>query len=582
MVKKFTFILILFFSFSCLNEKRQSEMILQHFISKKVDLLRNYTMESAVALWNFHVSGDEGDYQKVIDLELDFNKANQNTTDHFSPDRLSTLTQKVFTNEQDFQLLEKLKNSGAITDTMLSRQLTVMYYAYMGPQVEAERYKKILDAEIKLWQAFSVTTLEVDGKEYGLSQVDSIRKNTSDNVFLKKLYNAFREKGKLISGEIIAVVKMRNEFARNFGYKDYYQLSLGVKEQTPEKVKVLLDEIEFKTRNQFFEAKRVIDKLLAKRFNISTAELGPWHYNEERTSYLPAKFSEKIDTLFKRVDPIQKTSEFFDGIGLPVLDVIEKSDLRYRPKKLSSTFMLNVDFKNDLRLFASIRNDLDGMQKMMHICGHTSQYKAIPDNLPYLLKAPNPIVAEGVASFFENLPTNFSWLNEEFNLDSTASKQYILICQHLFQVDRLFRCRKYMVMAEFEREIYRDPDQNLGELWVQLSKKYLGIDLSGEKSQYDWATNKYVNNLSCTVQNYLLADVFAAQLQHTIEKEVLHDKQLKFQNNKAIGQFLVSHLYKYGDVLPWEQLVEKATGEPLNPAYFLDYLLEGSVKDQKK
>jgi len=28
-----------------------------------------------------------------------------------------------------------------------------------------------------------------------------------------------------------------------------------------------------------------------------------------------------------------------------------------------------------------------------------------------------------------------------------------------------------------------------------------------------------------------------------------------------------------GDLLPWEKLIEKVTGEPLNPAYFANYLL---------
>ncbi len=581
MYKQLLPLFFLFFSFSCLNERQQSEMILRHFIDKKVDLLENYTMGSAIALWNAYVSGDKKDFQKVVDLELDFNKSNQSPVDQFSPDRFSTLTQNIFTNEQDFQLMEKLKNSGLVTDTLLGRQLIFMYHSYMGSQVKADRYKKILDAGNKLWQVFSVIKLEIDGKKYDISQIDSISKSTSDNVILKKIYYAYREQGKIISGDIIRMVKLRNEFARDFGYTDYYHLSLEIKEQAPEKIKMLLDEIELKTRNQFFEAKAVIDKLLTKRFNISAAELGPWHYSEGRTSYLPLKFSEEMDTLYRNADPIQKAAEFFDGIGLPVQDVIEKSDLKDRPNKSPVTFMMNIDFKNDLRLFSTIQKNLQGMKKIMHLCGHASNYKTIPDNIPYLLKAPNSIVAEGIASFFENLTTNYLWLKGEFNLDSTNNKPYNLICQHLFQVDRLFKCRKSLVLAEFEREIYRDPDQNPGELWVLLNRKYLGVNLPDEKSPYDWATNKYVTNLSCTIQNYLLADLFAAQLQHTIEKVVLQNKQLTYQNNKAVGQFLESHLFKYGDVLPWGQLIEKATGEPLNPDYFIGYLLEGNDRNQK-
>lgn len=573
MTKKLLLLITMSLSLSCLDEKQQSEMILRHYIDKNVDNIRNFTMESSIALWNVNVSGDKNDYQKLIDLEIDFNNLYQSSSKHFAPDRFSTFTQNVFTNEQDFQLLKKLKNSGLVTDTILNRQLTVLYQSFMGPQVEVDRYKMLRNAEAKLGQAFSGTKVFIGGKKYAGTQIDSLRKTTSDNSVVKKIYSTFRERGEQNSGDIINLVKMRNEFARNFGYTDYYQLALENKDQTPEKIHKLLAEIETKTHDQFFEAKLMIDKRLAKRFHIKTTDLRPWNYNDERTSYLPLKFSEKMDSLYRNTDPIVAAAEFFEGIGLPVQDVIAKSDLHPRPGKASSTFLLNIDFKNDLRLFSTIRNNQEGMKYMMHLCGHSSHYKNIADNIPYLLKDPNTVVSEGVAAFFENLASDYFWLRSEFQMDSAKSIQYNLICQHFFQVDRLFRCRKLLVISEFEREIYRDPEQNLGELWYRLNRKYLGIQPPEEKSAADWATSKYAANFPCNIHNYVLADLFAAQLQHTIEKEILHEGKSRYQNNKVIGSFLVSRLYRYGDLLLWEKLIEKVTGEPLNPTYFANYLL---------
>jgi peptidyl-dipeptidase A len=224
-------------------------------------------------------------------------------------------------------------------------------------------------------------------------------------------------------------------------------------------------------------------------------------------------------------------------------------------------------------MFSTIRNNQEGMKYMMHLCGHTSHYKNISEDIPYLLKDPNTVVSEGVATFFENLSLDYIWLKSEFPMDSANSKKFDLICRHFFQVDRLFRCRKLLVFSEFEREIYRDPEQNLGELWYQLNLKYLGIHPPDEKSTADWAASKYAANFPCNIHNYILADLFAAQLQHTLEKGILHEGKSQYQNNKAIGNFLVSRLYRYGDLLPWEKLIEKVTGEPLNPVYFTNYLL---------
>ena len=288
-MKKYLIVLVFTLSAGCLNEKQQSEMILRHYIDKNVEMIRNFTMESTVALWNVNISGNESDYKKLIDLEMDFNNLNRNSSGRFSPDKFTTFTENVFSNEKDFRLLRKLKNSELITDTILKRQLTVLYQSFMGPQVEADRYKKLRFAESKLWQSFSGVAIVTGNKKYTGTQLDSLRKYTGDIKLLKIIHDAYLEKGKQIAGDIIRMVKMRNEFARDFGYSNYYQLALETKDQTPGKIKSLLDDIEKKTHNQFFEAKSMIDKILAKRYKIPVSELRAFHYNDERSSFLPRK-----------------------------------------------------------------------------------------------------------------------------------------------------------------------------------------------------------------------------------------------------------------------------------------------------
>jgi len=129
------------------------------------------------------------------------------------------------------------------------------------------------------------------------------------------------------------------------------------------------------------------------------------------------------------------------------------------------------------------------------------------------------------------------------------------------------------VFAEFEREIYRDPKQDLDLLWHNLNLKYLGQNYPSEKGASYWAANKTVTSLSCTIHNFVLADIFAAQLQHIIEKVVLTETDSLIQDNKAIGRHLVENLYRYGNLLQWENLIEKTTAEPLNPEYFVEQLV---------
>jgi peptidyl-dipeptidase A len=558
---------------SCFNEKRQVEKILRHYIVQKTKLVRNYHMESAVATWNVTVSGKEKDYQKLINVDLDFNRSNQNVSSLFSPDRFSSITKNVFSNVEDFELLKKLKFSGLITDSLLSRQLNVLYQAFMGPQIEPEKYKNLLLSEVNLGQIFSTYEIEINGRKYKSSQIDSIKKYSHDASQIRKISESMQQLGKKLAPGIVQMINARNQFAINFQYPDNYHLELEGKDQTPESVKKLLDEIELKTRKPFFDAKKVIDKMLAKRFGIPQSELQPWLYNDDRTSYLPEKFSLKMDSLFSDTDPIQKTAAFFEGIGLPIQDVIDNSDLKYRPEKAGLTAMINVDFRNDIRLIAGIRNSYDGMYRMMHLGGHASHYKNISNDIPYLIRTPIAAIYEGVARYFENLASDYDWLKDEFPDQVKKQKQIVLVCQHLHQVDRLFRCRKLLALAEFEREIYQSPNQDLDLLWHDLNLKYLGQNYPAEKESGFWATSKYNISMSCYVHNLVLADVFASQLQHAVENNVLKKTCGVYTNNKAIGKYLVDNLYRYGNLLPWEQLIEKATGEPLNSAYFVESMI---------
>lgn len=573
MRKSLFIILLLFIQLSCLDEKQQAEKILKHYIDVKVDLIRNYTMESSVALWNATVSGSETDYQKFVDIDLDFNKSNKKTPDYFSPDRFSSFSQNVFTNEQDFQLLRKLKFSGLITDTLLNRQLNVLYHTFMGSQIETEKYKNLVMSEMNLWQEFSELKVMIRGKKYGTRQLDSIRKKTNDAPLLNDISDAIKQKGQSIAPDIVRMVKDRNGFATHFGYPDFYQMSLETKDQTPKNIKLLLAEIELKTRNEYFEAKSIIDKLLAKRFNIPFSDLQPWNYNNELSSFLPQKFISKMDSLFLDNDPIQKTALFCEEIGLPIQDVIDNSDLKVGPGKSGLTAMINVDFRNDIRLIAGIENSFDGMFRMMHLGGHAAHYKNISDDIPYLLKTPNSIVGEGIAHYFGNLASDYHWLKNEVKLDESKQNEFVMVCQHMQQVDRLFRCRKLLVNAEFEREMYQNPDQDLDSLWFDLNLRYLGFRYPDEKNACYWATNKFNVSLGCIVHNLVLADVFAAQLQHSVEVRVLKETNGVYTNNKAVGTYLIGNLFYYGNLLPWDQLIEKATGEPLNSIYLVNQLV---------
>jgi peptidyl-dipeptidase A len=561
--------ILLVFSLGCLNQEKQAESIFRHYLNQKTGMIRNHSKESSLALWNVWISGKDSDYKKLISIELDFNKLNRGNDEVFVPDNFSTITRNVFTDEEDFDLLKKLKHSGLITDSLLSRQLTYLYHLFVGSQIGSDKYKKLLESQVKL--AYSPGTLKyfMDDKIYSARQLDSLRENSGDHRMPEKIAKAHQHEARKIAPEIIRLVKNRNEIALTLGLPDYYHVQFESKDISVVKVKALIDDIELMTRGPYLEAKRVIDKKMALRFRIKEEELRPWHYNEGNKSYLPLKFTLTLDSLLHSTDPEKRAADFFDGIGLNIQSVIDKSEL----ENGTVTSMVNIDFRNDLRLIGHISDNFGGLTEMMHLGGHAAHYTNISEEIPWLLQSPNLIVAEGVARYFENLAYDRKWLGEVVAFDRKTDKEVGLIMQHFWEVDRLFRIRKQMVTADFEREIYSDPDQDLDHLWSELNQKYLGIRYPDEKGACYWAADKYLTSLPCYVQNYILADIVAAQLKHAIDIRVLEGGSLKMNNNKQVGEYLIDSLFRYGDLVPWEKLIEKSTGEPLRPDYYVHGLI---------
>ena len=71
--------------------------------------------------------------------------------------------------------------------------------------------------------------------------------------------------------------------------------------------------------------------------------------------------------------------------------------------------------------------------------------------------------------------------------------------------------------------------------------------------------------------NYLMGELFANQVLHTIARDVLHGvdpAKASFVGNRGVGDFLKARIFTPGRSLDWNGLTKHATGEPLNAKAF--------------
>src|SRR5262249_21395082 len=136
--------------------------------------------------------------------------------------------------------------------------------------------------------------------------------------------------GAQVAPDLIALVKLRNEAARKLGFLDFHVLQLVLAEQDQTSVTRLFDELDDLTREPFRQVKAEIDAALAARYGITAAELRPWHYEDPFFQEAPATSGVDLDQPWKGQDLLKLCRDFYASIGLPIDDVIAKSDLYER------------------------------------------------------------------------------------------------------------------------------------------------------------------------------------------------------------------------------------------------------------
>src|SRR5438874_1048024 len=88
-----------------------------------------------------------------------------------------------------------------------------------------------------------------------------------------------------------------------------------------------------------------------------------------------------------------------------------------------------------------------------------------------------------------------------------------------------------------------------------------------------WAAAAPIVSISCPT--YSLGNLYSAQLWRTILSTIpgLDDK-MRTGDTAPILAWLREHVHRYGQKYTPDELILRATGEPLNPAYYMEYLRE--------
>ena len=543
----------------CSNKREQMRQRLTDFIKKHDSLVIPLSKELNLAYWNASITGKEEDFKKAEALNLQMMAILSDTT--------------------SLAVLKEIKVSGLIADTLLNRQLDVLYRAYKMAEADTSKLNTMVRMQTQIEMKYSNFRTEVNGKKLTDNDVEEILRTSKDVKKQKEVWMAQKKIGNIVAEDIKELVKLRNEVAKDLGFKNFHEMSLTLSDQDPKEVRQLFEELDTLTKNVFTKVKGEVDDYFVHYYNLkSKDELMPWNYQNRFFQEAPKIYDVDLDVYYKGKDLKSLTDTYYAGIGLPITPILKNSDLYEKEGKMQHAFCTDIDRKGDVRVLCNLKSNSYWMNTMLHEFGHAVYDYNIDTTLPFILREPaHTFTTEAIAMIFGRFSRNPQWIKD---MAGISEEEKVKIAENSFKtlrLEQLVFSRWSQVMYRFEKEMYKNPDQDLNKLWWDLVEQYQLLKRPAGRNQPDWATKIHIATFPCYYHNYLLGELLASQLYYYIIANIINSEDDRFQSfagKPEVGLYLKEKVFSPGSKYYWNDMIEKATGEKLTAKYYAKQFLK--------
>lgn len=488
--------------------------------------------------------------------------------------RARSALRALFTDAEGARRVRGWLDSGAIADPLLRRQLHLLNEEFTRNRLPRETIDDLVNRHAELERLFYGFRAELDGQRVTNNEIVDVLTTERDSAKRRAAWEASKQIGAQVAEPLRELVRRRNAAARSIGFRDAYAMDLHLQEIDEAEMFATMDALRDGSDAPYREFRAGLDAEMAARFGVSVDELRPWHWEDPFAQEAPAMGEVDIDRYLDR-DPVQLATEFFAGIGLPAEGILARSDLYEREGKDQHAFCQDVDRRGDVRILCNLRPNEKWTATLLHELGHAVYDEGLPPDLPFLLRQPAHILStESVAMYFGRLTREPAWLREVAGAAVSDGEAREIRGQS--RAAMLIAARWMLVMIYFERELYRDPDRaDLNRVWWDLVERLQLVRHPEARADgTEWASKLHLSLSPVYYHNYLLGELMASQVSAAVRRETGLAAEHSVAGDPGVGAFFRERIFSPGATLPWNEHLQRATGEPLNPRWFVEQFVE--------
>jgi len=442
----------------------------------------------------------------------------------------------------DPAFLETLKAT-RFTDPILQRRRQVFLEVATDSQISTNPE---LAARVEaIRKDGSTIRYQVGGKSLDRPELDNALGHSTDRDLRRQAWYAQANLTIVTGDRIREVIKMRNELGVRYAGQKFSDFMLQRRSTNRRDLSKWFEQIKSASEPEY----RALLSRMQRELHVEKVE--PWdlqYYFSTLTPELENRFG--FDGAWERTAKVASLLGF-DFSRLPV--DVKIADITF------GGYTMPIWYGKEIKMLVSKHAGILFADTILHESGHALHFSFVQEPT-FILKDNYPPPMD------EGLGQTMSLMLFRPEISTTVYGLSIDEARALRERRRLetnYSMRALMVQSEFELEAYDDPDQQLDELYDRICSKYLEVDCHRSNT---WAYDPYYAAIPIYEQSYVLAEMFAYQIHHSIDQ--------KFGRNwgQPGGAYLHDKFLIRGGSLTLDQIMQQGTGEGLTADYLVTAL----------